>query len=67
VSIFTEAVGDGIDTETQHVEAVVILQGHGSPDAVLTFGNNAATLARNTLNQRAIGWFATEENTYRTV
>jgi hypothetical protein len=67
VTIFTEAVGDGIDTDTQQVEPVIILQGSGTADAVRTFGDHAATYARTALRQRAVGWFATEEDTYRTV
>ena len=67
VRIFTEAIGDGIDTDTDQREAVATLQGDGTPDAVRTFGNNVASFARITLNQRAIGWITSDTSTYREV
>jgi len=64
-TIYSEATGEGIDTATGATEPIVILQGDGSPDAVATLGRNASTVARTALNHRAIGWFATTEDTYR--
>jgi hypothetical protein len=64
VLIFTRAEGAGIDTDTDEIEPVFVLQGIGDDDAVFYFKSFAKRYAHNVLRQRAIGFISTQEETY---
>lgn len=61
VALFTIAHGSGIDTATGQREPVTVVQGFGDPTNVARFYDRAATIAR-AMNQRAIGWFESDDS-----
>lgn len=66
VAVFTRARGEGIDTDTDQREPIVVWAGTGTAHGVAVFGDYCADYARRHLNQRGIGWAVdTTGDTYR--
>jgi hypothetical protein len=64
VEVFSVAIGNGIDTETDDTEPIVIVQGvdfDGCPNALAVCEEFAGIL-----RQRAIGWFVSDDS-YRNI
>ncbi len=61
-TIFSTAHGYGIDTDTDQEEPIVIVQGVLPQDDADEFERDLLEYAGRALNQRAIGWFTSDDS-----